>query len=497
MARSENKKTRNILETLSLGLLATWLTNFYLSHEACANSLSPQITISLEKLKTAGIQPEKIRTSTFLKMPTIHASMRVNESDESSPLTLSRVQFNADNHPGIWLRSQCHLRTRAFNFEECRGSVCTPAYPLPAQKKNPHERSFSGEFGTYTLSTFNFGKQALSGGLLDSRLCNSSWPAWAVSARARSKNTSLSFPNSLLILQSSNQIAFINAIHGTLWNTIRWPEDQGILSHARISEDGRLLLQDHYGNALFLNFSDGSFVSLRGGSVSSSTHGLNALFATAPEQYTTEAPVDLPSQSFFTLTGVWSANGFLTWDDLRSHAFSKNNPTWRTYPDAAHLLSALWSEHSGLEKSYVLVSRNGKIDLLSSLDAGKTFDLVKSFGSSNEVKEADRLFIHDEFITRISSQGEIQVRIFDQFFSENNLQNLTRVIQGGTEILTYQQLDERNCSIVLYQPRSSKTGWQQSHILPKAPCSTGLGRSSTAASLVEVTSKSLNIYVSE
>jgi hypothetical protein len=462
--------------------------------------LQPAIKHRISVLKKNGIRIEDLKSSIYLKIEALPETMNITDSEKRNGLKLSAVDFYGETHQGIWLRTRCDEKDRRFSLEECRGTACSATAPSEAAKGEKHLRIFNGEFGKYTLSRIDFSKQPLSGAPLDSQLCRQSWPAWAVSARRNNKNEDLAFPRFLLILQDSNRIHFANALSGKIWNSLPWEESRGIFNQAVFSTDGNLLLKNNHSEALYLSFSGGNYVSLSGGVAASSPFGLNALFSSAQFKTASEQKFDLqdlhPNRFLVHMGGIWSDTGFVTWSDLTKSFKLQKTPAIRLFPDSAQMLSTIWSEESGLPKSFVLLLNGKRLELQASQDDGLSFTRIKSFVGGESVLASDRFALHDEFLTKVTPSGDFQVIPSGQLWPKLNDFPDATIQQSGFDLLLFKKNQKTNtCWISLFGPRSSRNGWEQVHVLNDAPCTTGLGRSVSGAGLVEITPDFLNIYV--
>jgi hypothetical protein len=475
--------------------------NLHLIQVVSAAELSPQIRVNKNNLKSQGINPEEIKSSIFLKFNKLPSEMQIQEQDSVTSLKLTGVQIFGDPKQGIWLRTNCDYNRRKFFLEECKGSVCQQTATLPPSKDEQNRRVFRGEFGNYTLTRARFAKQLLADGLLDQQLCKRNWPAWAVSARARSTLANLEFPKNLLIMQSAKEIFLIDALESKIWNSIPWNQERGLFVHATLAEDGRILLQGDQQSALHIDFARGSLIAVQNSSVYFSESGVNSLFSSSShlelKQLEIETMKSSNSRSFINLGGIWSQVGFLTWQDLVRSAQLRSQPEWREYPEAGRLLSAMWSEESGVEKSYLLIEKDNQLKLYSASEQSRTFIRVKGFGRTESEVERGGYYIHPDFLTRITQKGQMWVNVSDKFFSDTHLNENPFVMQAGSALLARTQLNDGSCQAALYKPRKSNTGWQQAHSLFKVSCATGLGSSPAATSVVDLQKETIDIYVAE
>jgi hypothetical protein len=463
-----------------------------------ANSIAPALTMEISKLTAAGIPVDSIRSAIFLKMAETPSSMKIVDPESSKALQLRRVQFHNSYNPGVWLRTQCQPKERKFSLEECRGSVCKATTPSGKEKDRRHMRTFVGEYGEYSLVRNDFEKQRLHDAILDAELCQRSWPAWALTAKTRSAHASLEVPHHLLVIQTSQKILLWNAITAKIWNSMTWDSSRGIFNQLNSNSEGRMLFKNNSGNALLLDFAQGQYIAMQKNSASMSVHGLNSLFSSDPKANEFQIALASEEQGLpsTNLGGLFWRNGYLNWSDVLFLGLSKGNPELKPYPDSAPLVAAVWSEESGIEKSYLLLKRSSQLDLFSSSNGNKSFDKVKSFKVQENLIQSGLFLLHPEFLTRLGGDGSVMTGSNENFATDFTLREGTSALQSGFDLMSYtRHAQAGKCRITHFLPKSSSNGWVQSLVLPNTNCATGLGRSAETIGIVEFMPKQLNIFI--
>lgn len=445
-----------------------------------------------------------IKAAIFLQNKDLPVALKLSSDDTNTPLELADVAFFGGLNPGVWLRTQCDTRKKNFSLEECRGSVCRGTTTTDKSESGRHARAFRGEYGNYSLARAHFGEQPMERAALNFSTCGKTFPAWAVAARALNKNSTLEFPKNLLVLQGSKKIYLVDVTLNSLWNVIPWSSEKGIFQHASLSSDGRILLQNRADDALQMNFSDGTFVHFSKGIARTSLQGLNVLFGT---QDVSTAQLNQTSfngysqgSTFVNLGGVWGPTGFVTWSDLTMALLTKHEPLPRPYPTSGELESALWSEESGIEKSYVLMRAGQTLELLASSDGGKSFVNTKTFSSPESGDTLKGTYLHEGFITKLNRTGALLVNAGGQRFSANAqlFSNTGVLTQNGFDLLSLSpHPSEKMCRATLFTPQKKMAGWIQRQVLSEVPCSTGTGRTSSGTSLVDISDGSIKISILE
>jgi len=463
-----------------------------------ANNMAPVLKMEISKLTAAGIPVDSIRSAIFLKMAETPASMKIVDPESSKALQLRRVQFHNSYNPGVWLRTQCQPKERKFSLEECRGSVCKATTPSGKEKDRRHMRTFVGEYGEYSLVRNDFEKQRLHDAILDAELCQRSWPAWALTAKTRSAHASLEVPHHLLVIQTSQKILLWNAITAKIWNAITWDASRGIFNQLNSNSEGRMLFKNNSGEALLLDFAQGQYIALQKNSASMSVHGLNSLFSSEPKANEFQIALASEEQGLPSINfgGLFWGNGYINWSDVLFLGHSKGNQDLKPYPDSAPLVAAVWSEESGIEKSYLLLKRSNQLDLVSSSNGNKSFDKVKSFKVQDNLIQSGLFLLHPEFLTRLGGDGSVMTSSNENLVTDFTLPAGTSALQSSFDLMSYtQHAQTGKCRITHFSPKSGNNGWVQSLVLPNTSCATGLGRSSDGVGLVEFQQKHLNIFI--
>ncbi|MEY4064057.1 MAG: hypothetical protein RIR26_265 [Pseudomonadota bacterium] len=499
--RIKEIQLRHLPALLAGGVLAVCFHN-----EALAGSSlnPPTLKIPSSLLQKSGVPMADIKSSIFLQNKNLPAPLTLTSEGVENPLTLSHVSFFGNHNDGIWLRTQCDTRAKVFALEECRGSVCKATGTSQKSEGGKHARIFRGEYGSYALARAQWGERSLAAAALDSSSCGKTFPAWAVAARALNKNSDLEFPRNLLILQVSQKIFLVDATLNSLWNEIPWNSEKGVFQQGTLSSDGRLLLQNRTGDALYLNFSQGTFVHFSHGTARTALQGLNALFGTQDIPFSQLNQTTFTASSershFVNLGGVWTPTGFVTWSDLTTALLTKREPVPRPYTTTGQLEAALWSEESGIEKSYILLKVGQTFELLSTENGGKTFTKTKTFGWTRSEDTFSGTFIHENFITKMGKDGALLVNSGGERTTPDAqlFSNAGQLVQNSFELLSLiPHPTGTSCRATLFTPKKDTAGWLQRQVLSDIPCSSGTGRSSTATSIVDISDGTIKITILE
>lgn len=496
------KKTTGWMKLRGMASSLTCIMLF-LSGWAQASTKSPTMSLPLRLLGSHGIPTEGIKSTLFLKTKQFHNSMSISEMENADNLKLTGVTFYGESSLGVSLRTRCEKNTSTFTLEECKGSVCSATLPNADSPSIAHIRRFNGEYGQYSLSRLGFHQQKLSGTTLHNALCGRSWPAWALKIRHRDKNTPLTFPNYLLLVQYSTKILFVNALSKRIWMSLDWDENRGVFNQATISTDGKILLKNSLGEALYIDFKNQDYVAIQKGHAFSSPLGHSALFAHSAVRAASETSIEVTEEQSthdsIHLGGVWSNNSFVTWSDLTSAFKLKKAPVVRLYPDGAQLISTTWSEESGIDKSYILLLNGRKMELHTTEDGGHSFTRTHSISDISPWSSTEKYVIGGTFLTRVDSKGGLRVLEAEgQTWPRMNEIDNASALQNGFGFLLYKKHQASpTCWISFFTPHSDKKAWEQVHVMPSAPCSTGIGRSGSAVGLAEMTRDFLKIYIME
>jgi hypothetical protein len=485
----------------SAGILTSAL--FLFQSSPTAHAAQPQILLSVQKLRQQGLDVSQMKAMIFVKLDSIPRSMVVaEEPDDKNKIFLSGVQFFGSARFGVWLRTSCDLKSQSFSLQECRGTVCQPAAFSSAQAADSRKAIFAGEFGHYSLQGENFARKDRLAMPADTRACNRVWPAWALNAKAHSFTAELTFPHNILLLQDDSRIHLVDALNGKLWNSLYWDSKNGVFNQASLTEEGQILLKNNSAQMLFLDFPRNRFVAVNGESVFTSYAGLNSLFAWTNEQHT-DASLSFPSQDGGNpqgnLGGLWWKNGYLDWDDLATALLIKKTSPLRPYPNGGTLLSALWTDQSGIEKSYVLLNEQGKQNLYSKETKSNILVKSKYFARSGDgdALPDEPKFIHPEFITEIDNLGQIHINEGRQFNFHLKMISKPAVVQSGLDMLTLIEHPEPKgrCRLSYFKPVKNGIGWREAAVLPNVSCGTGIGRTPSASGLIESTPTHIKIYI--
>jgi hypothetical protein len=500
MGPSENKKGNGRLRTggplvASLTCLLS-LVLFY-SSPALADGIRSELTFSKQQMHLAGVNPAEVQNALFVKFKEMHPS-QIAESD-STTLSLGQVSFFGRERPGIWLRSVCTGAKSHLILQECRGSACKPM-AANLDNQNSKKLLFTGEYGQYFIH--GHGLQAVLGGKkpASTEQCNMRWPAWAVSARSFSKESTLALPRDLLFIQTQKELIWIDALSKKLWNRSPWDIGRsGVFNAIEANEHGQLLLTSSSA-ALWLDFSTNTSIFVQNNNIQIPDFGLSSLFAAdewSQGMFPVILPQGVPSERVATnLGGLFWKKTYLTWSQVISFITVRRTPESIYYQPDAGLSSAQWSDSSGQGKTRLVFRGKDQLRVLSLEDGQNKFVEIKklNFEESSISSEARVIFAEDQFST-FSKDGlfnTIEGKFHRLLHSAGNTGQL---IQLGSDVFITSPSKPGACRIHLLRAQSESAGWEKTLSSESSNCTLGIGRSSHSATLTEINDGGLKIRV--
>lgn len=467
-----------------------------------SGAVHAKIPISTQKLLLMGVKPDEILSAQFVQFREPTAALAAESWEISNAPKLVGVQTFGQVNPGTWLRTRCTNSGRQLEIDECKGTVCSLLRHDLKTNEKKHKVMLHGEYGNYTFAAANLGSMFTGSSQVDANTCRLQWPAWAVGARRLNREEKLNVPRQLLVIQTSSNLFWYDALAHRVWNKTLWPASQrGIFSAVEASDDGQILLKANQGSALYLDFARGHALSLNQNSVQSATFGLNGLFgpdawSTAGENIILSNPND-ESKIDVNLGGIWWKRQFITWNSTMLALSLNKAPQAIQYENEATLLHSSWTDDSGQEKSKLLFEKNGTLRL-SSLEAGSSkFVSIADFKTmrfSDRVKKS-RLIPNGNTLSAIDAENNF-LQIEDEVERLQIAGGADAQFKvAGTGLFVVQKRDKKTCKIDFLGQSQNGSGLTQELKVEPSSCNFGTGHSSDGTSLTEIGDFGLKIHV--